>query len=181
MSLLDRWFGGSKSAQKQEVQKSAEVQSTRPSPRSVSRTDHVERCDGARKQRRQAETELALARARNPKPGYFKVTTSQGEKVIFNLWVSPHEGHVDRRGNQVKRIFPRSLYRDGEKVASIPFTRDKQGPYLPVSMLFGLPVDPERFPDEHREVLEIFVGPLSRGIKEYNASYKARRRSGRPD
>ncbi len=180
MSLLD-WFGGSKNASKGEAPKSPKAEPARPLPRSGSHAERIDRCDGARRQRRQAETELALARAKNPKPGYFKVITSRGEKVIFNLWVSPHEGHVDRRGNQVKRIFPRSLYRGGERVASIPFTHDKQGPYLPASMLFGLPVDPDRFPDEHREILEMFMEPLSRGIREYNEGYKARRRSGRPD
>jgi hypothetical protein len=93
--------------------------------------------------------------------------------------VSPHDGHVDRRGNQVKRIFPRSLYRDGEKVLHVPFRYGEQGPYLPVSMLYGLPVDPERFPEEHREILEEFAEVFARGVREYNTSYRARRKAAR--
>lgn len=137
-----------------------------------------DRYEGARPRRR-AETELALALAKCPKAGYYKVTTSEGEKVVFNFWVSPHEDHVDRKGNRVKRLYVRSLYRNGEKVASVPFRRGEQGPYLPVSMLYGFPVDPERFPEEYREVLEEFADPLMRGIKEYKEAYRARRKAAR--
>ena len=132
------------------------------------REERSERPMENRRPRQCAETELSLARA--GKGGYFKVVTSEGEKIVFNVWNSPHEGHVDRRGNRVRRIFPKSYDRDGERVVKIPFVRGEKAPYLPISMLYGRPVDLDRVPPEYRETLELFLEPLARGIAEYNAA-----------
>lgn len=125
-----------------------------------------------------AERELSLARAY--KAGFFKAYTGEfgdeGNKVVFKVWVSPYPGHVDRRGNPVRRVFPRFIYKNGIKVTNVPFVRDEQGPYLPISLLYGLPVRLDQFPLEHREVLELFADPIAHGLKVYNAHRKARRK-----
>ncbi|MDO8624256.1 MAG: hypothetical protein Q7R54_02780 [bacterium] len=147
-------------------------------PEDGSRQERRTRSTENRWPRRFAETELSLAKA--GKGGFFKVETSTGEKVVFNIWISPHKGHVDRKGNPVRRIFPKIYDKDGVRIAKVLFTpHGEQGPYFPIGMLYESPVDPERFPKEHREVLEIFMEPLMRGIEEYNEAYKARRNSKR--
>ncbi len=118
---------------------------------------------------------MSLVRA--GKSGYFKIETSEGEKIVFNVWVSPHPDHVDRRGNPVRRIFPKSYDRDGVRIKKVLFAPPgEQGPYLPIGLLYGSPVDHERFPEKHRETLELFAEGIARGVKEYNARRRARLR-----
>jgi hypothetical protein len=134
---------------------------------SSSHSDHHDsgRKTNKRAPRHVAETEIVLARA--GKSGYFKVS-SVAEKVVFNIWVSDH--YTNRRGEPMRKIFPKVHYRNGEVVARIT----GQGLGLPMSILYGKPVDLRRFPEKDRELLTQFADAIARGIAQYDCERESR-------
>lgn len=156
MKLLQRMFGSSATQALTNTQE-----------------DHAEGGHGAGSQdghghRLCAETEIVLARA--GKGGYFKVYPSEGEKIVFNVWISPNPQHVDRRGNRARKLFPKVYYRDGEAVLRFK----GKGPSLPMGVLYGKPVDTSRFPPEYAEDLTEFLEAFTAGIEAYDAAREER-------
>jgi hypothetical protein len=156
---------------------SVDIQPDQPWQRSGQHIDRSRaRKNGEQRPHLRAEKELSLARA--GKSGFFKLYPSPGEKVVFNIWVSPKDEHgeylyKDRRGNPVRKLFPKTYYRDGEVLERI--SCKGKGPSLPIGILYGRSVDESRFAEEHREVLELFLGLIRIGVENYDALRQERK------
>lgn len=107
-----------------------------------------------------------LSRARENKPGLYRLHRKNGAKIIFKVWSVRHH----ETGCQLVRIFPISSYdENGKLVAKVESSPESTNAFFPRSILYGV-LDINRVPPECRKALESWTPLFIEGIALYDQS-----------
>lgn len=111
-------------------------------------------------------------RARQGIQGVYVVYPSESEALYFALMAF---FNYNRPNRAILRVFPISLWRDGECITHFDVPRTRKTPYLPSCVLYGK-CDTERLPDDLRDATD-FVDAVVHGIQHYDETHPRRERA----